>query len=404
MSIVVAILGLGFLVLIHELGHFLVSLALRMRPRRFYVGFPPAIWKTERGGIEYGIGAIPLGGMVKIPGMHRPAPADVDHAYHRAVEEAPRLSGPLQRLRNSLESDDHDTAREAVEVIADLLPDEGLSPAARKAAERGTQDIADALGPDAYWRAATWKRVAVIAAGPVANILLAIVLFAGLFLSTGGAPTTRVDSVVAADPAGVMGLRAGDTILAIDGRPVGPQDIAKAIDDSGGEPVTLIVQRDGRQLTLGPTAPAKDEGEGNYRLGFRLAGEELGVGGAVRESLELTGLVTKDIVSVIGQLVQGKGGDNISSPVGIVEGSSNAAQQGTESFLWVLGLLSLSIALLNLLPLLPLDGGHIVFAVIEGVRGRSVRREIYERVSMVGIAVVLLLFFIGLSNDVGRLS
>jgi regulator of sigma E protease len=87
-----------------------------------------------------------------------------------------------------------------------------------------------------------------------------------------------------------------------------------------------------------------------------------------------------------------------------VQGSSNALEQGAETYLWVLGLLSLSLALLNLLPLLPLDGGHIAFSIVEGIRGRSVGREIYERVSAVGIALVLLLFFVGLSNDVGRLG
>ena len=79
-------------------------------------------------------------------------------------------------------------------------------------------------------------------------------------------------------------------------------------------------------------------------------------------------------------------------------------KQGTDSFLWVLGLISLSIALLDLLPFLPLDGGHIVFAIVEGVRGRAVTREVYERVSIVGIGLVLLLFMIGLTNDIGRLS
>jgi len=94
----------------------------------------------------------------------------------------------------------------------------------------------------------------------------------------------------------------------------------------------------------------------------------------------------------------------VSSPVGIVEGSSEALSQGLQTYLWVLGLLSLSLALLNLLPLLPLDGGHIVFSIVEGIRGRAVGREVYERVSAIGIAVVLLLFFIGLSNDIGNLG
>jgi regulator of sigma E protease len=106
----------------------------------------------------------------------------------------------------------------------------------------------------------------------------------------------------------------------------------------------------------------------------------------------------------VGRLVTGDGRDEISSPVGIVQGSSEAVERGTQDYLWVLGLISLSLALLNLLPLLPLDGGHIAFSLIEGARGKAVAREVYERASAVGIAVVLLLFFIGLSNDIGRLG
>ena len=125
---------------------------------------------------------------------------------------------------------------------------------------------------------------------------------------------------------------------------------------------------------------------------------------AALEAVALSGRVTQDIGASLGRLVQGDGRDDIASPVGIVQGSSEAAKQGAETFLFVLGLISLSIALLNLLPLLPLDGGHIVFAVAEGVRGRTVRREIYEKVSVIGLGLVLLLFFIGLTNDIGRLS
>jgi len=124
----------------------------------------------------------------------------------------------------------------------------------------------------------------------------------------------------------------------------------------------------------------------------------------VGKAFVLTWDVTREIGKALGRLVQGEGREEISSPIGIVQGSSNAAEEGAQSFVFVLGLISLSIALLNLLPLLPLDGGHIVFAVAEGVRGRAVRREIYERVSVVGIGIVLLLFVVGLSNDIGRLS
>ena len=101
-----------FLILIHEAGHFFVARLVNMRPRKFYIFFPPAIWKTTRGGIEYGVGAIPLGGYVKIPGMHRPAAEDLELHLRRAVDEAPWLSRRSPRAATALEGDDLVAARE----------------------------------------------------------------------------------------------------------------------------------------------------------------------------------------------------------------------------------------------------------------------------------------------------
>ena len=402
MSIFVAIVGLGVLIFVHELGHFAASLALRMRPRKFYVGFPPAVAKTTRGGIEYGIGAIPLGGFVKIPGMHRPAPADVDAALDHAIEEEPSLAPGAMRVREALAAGDIAGARAEVTSLRDLVESTQLSEPAARAADRGLTDLDDGLGPDAYWRARTWKRVLVIFAGPLANIALAVVLFAVLFMTSGGRATTTIDQVATDAPAATAGLRAGDRIVSIDGQRVGARDVSRRISGSAGRPLLLVVEREGRLLEIGPVRARRSDGV--YRLGFVLRGEGLGLPQAVSESFRITGLVTRDIVTSLGRLVTGEGRDDIASPIGIVQGSSNAADDGVDSFLWVLGLISLSIALLNLLPLLPLDGGHIAFAVVEGVRGRAVRREVYERVSIVGIGIVLLLFFIGVSNDIGRLS
>ena len=402
MTIFVSILGLGVLILVHELGHFIASLALGMRPRRFYVGFPPAILKTTRNGIEYGLGAIPLGGFVKIPGMHRPAPVDVDAGLSRALEEAPSLGGSIGRLRNALAAGDHDAARDSLRVLREQVEERELSPQASSAARRALDDLGDALGPDAYWRAPTWKRVVAIAAGPAANILLALVLFTGLYMTSVGKATTTVSEISQGSPAESAGLHAGDRIVSIGGRPVQADEISAVISGSGGKPLTVVVIRDGARVSLPATRPRMNDGA--YRLGFILAGEGLPLPEATQESVGLSWRVTRDIGASLGRLVQGDGRDDIASPVGIVQGSSEAAKQGAETFLFVLGLISLSIALLNLLPLLPLDGGHIVFAIAEGVRGRTVRREIYERVSVVGLGIVLLLFFIGLSNDIGRLS
>jgi regulator of sigma E protease len=402
MSIFVSILGLGFLILIHEAGHFFVARAVGMNPRKFYLGFPPALAKTRRKGIEYGIGAITLGGYVKIPGMHRPAAGDLDVYFGRAVEEVPSLRRPVEELRRRLDESDYDGGRDSIARLATAVEESSLSLPARRAADRGLGEVGDALAQDAYWRARTWKRVAVIFAGPGANLLLTFILFTLLYMSGGGKATRTVEDVVADTPAAAMGLQAGDRILAIGGRRVEPEGIAETIWGSSGGPLRVVVQRDGKTVVLGPVAPEKSDGA--YRLGFVLHGEGLGVVDSSWEAVRVTGLVTKEIGASLGRLVTGDGREEISSPVGIVQGSSQAVEQGTETYLWVLGLISLSLALLNLLPLLPLDGGHIAFSLIEGIRGKAVAREVYERVSAVGIAVVLLLFFIGLSNDIGRLN
>jgi regulator of sigma E protease len=217
-----------------------------------------------------------------------------------------------------------------------------------------------------------------------------------------GRPTTTVEEISQNSPAQSMGLQPGDRIVSIGGAHVEAGDVSTIISGSEGRPLSVVVVRDGQEVTLPNTAPKLSDGA--YRLGFILAGESMPLPEAAQESVALSVRVTREIGASLGRLVQGDGRKEISSPVGIVQGSSEAAKQGTDTFLFVLGLISLSIALLNLLPLLPLDGGHIVFAIAEGVGGRTVRREIYEKVSVVGLGVVLLLFFIGLSNDIGRLS
>ncbi len=403
MSIFISIVGLGLLILIHEAGHFFVARAVGMNPRKFYLGFPPALAKTTRNGIEYGVGAIPLGGYVKIPGMHRPAAGDLHVHFGRAVSERPSLGPPVEELRRRLAAEDHTRSREAVAELAAELERAELSPPARKAAERGIVDVDDALGPDAYWRARTWKRVAVIFAGPGANLVLAVVLFAALFMAGGGKATQTVDEIVADSPAASAGLQAGDRIVAIEGVAIdSPDQIPERISGSEGRQLTVTVMRAGGSVTLGPVRPQLTDGA--FRLGFALRGEKLGPVESTWQAVRVTGIVTKAIGGSIGRLVTGDGREEISSPVGIVQGSSQAVERGAESYLWVLGLISLSLALLNLLPLLPLDGGHIAFSLLEGIRGKAVAREVYERVSVVGIALVLLLFFIGLSNDIGRLG
>src|SRR5262249_30174579 len=110
MNVFAAILGLAMLILLHEAGHFLVARAVGMNPRRFYLGFPPALVKITRNGIEYGAGAIPLGGYVTIPGMHRPASSDLDVQLGPALKEDPRLFPKVSRVKRALEAGDLEAA------------------------------------------------------------------------------------------------------------------------------------------------------------------------------------------------------------------------------------------------------------------------------------------------------
>ncbi|MCS7007456.1 MAG: M50 family metallopeptidase [Thermoleophilia bacterium] len=408
MSIALAILGLGLLVLVHEAGHFLASLAVGLRPRRFYVGFPPPLVRVRRTGIEYGIGVVPLGGFVTIPGMLKPIGHDAERRLSAAVAEAPALAAPVERLERALDAEDDGGAREALDELESTLRRVALSERAAARAQKGLTELRDALGPEAYWKAPTWKRLVAIAAGPAANVLLAVCLFAILFMTVAGTPTSTVAAVApevapgVPSPAERIGLRPGDRIVAIDGSPVAADEIASTIGASEGRPLTLTVVRDGREIVLGPIAAT--EVDGRYRIGFSLRGEGLGLFESLREGVRLAGIVSWEIVKAIGSLATGSGRENVASPIGITQASSDAIEQGADSYLWVLALISLSLALLNLLPLLPLDGGHILFTLVEGARGRFVRREIYERVSVIGIAVVVLLFLIGITNDIGRLS
>jgi membrane-associated protease RseP (regulator of RpoE activity) len=123
---------------------------------------------------------------VKIPGMHRPAAGDLDVHFSRAIEESPPLGRPVGDLRRQLDESDYVGAASALVRVRAALPDAALSPLAHRSAERGLTEIQDALAPDAYWRAPTWKRVAVIFAGPAANLVLAVVIFTALFMSLSG--------------------------------------------------------------------------------------------------------------------------------------------------------------------------------------------------------------------------
>jgi regulator of sigma E protease len=405
MTYLVVIAGLVLLVFLHELGHFWVARAVGMRPRSFYIGFPPALAKIRRNGIDYAIGMIPLGGMVQLPGMNRPAARDLGVFLEPALREEPGLVPAVGAVRRALEAEDYEAARHTSFELEREVSAAELTPAARRSAERGLREVEDGTSPEAYWRGATWKRIAVIAGGPLANVAVAFLILFLVFAISGGPsnrPTTEVFQVEGGTPAAAAGLQPGDRIVAVNGRPTRTFDTAShLIRSSRGGKVTLTVRRDGRRVAVGPRRTIKEGGR--WIFGFEPAAKTVpySTGRAAHTAgSDLAGVVTGTVHGFAG-LFSKHGRSQLSGPVGIVRVSQEQLRVGWTHYLEILAFVSMSLALLNLLPLLPLDGGHILFSLIEAVRRRAVAREVYERVSVVGFALILLLLVIASSNDVG---
>jgi regulator of sigma E protease len=349
MSWILAFAGFAFLIIAHEAGHMVAAKAVGMRVERFFLFFPPKLWSFRRGETEYGVGAIPLGGFVKITGMN---------------------------------------------------PDEELDPE---------------VAPRGYYHQPVWKRIVVIGAGPLVNLVIAFVILYFLAFQALDPDVSQVDRVQPDSPAAEV-LQPGDRLISVDGV-TGDQIALReqlATHTCAGEqvqgcraeePAEIVLIRDGEQITVTAT-PTYDEEAGRPLLGFTYAQQRLDPGllGAADWSLDRMWDVTSQTVSIVGRIFDAEQRKQISGVVGSYEVTRQSIEFDTRQALFVLALISLSLAVINLFPFLPLDGGHIFWSLVEKVRGKPVPFRVMERASVVGFALVLMLFVIGLTNDIDRLS
>jgi regulator of sigma E protease len=409
MRYVIPILGLLLLIFLHELGHFTAAKRTGMRALKFYIGFPPALIRRRFGDTEYGIGAVPLGGFVKIPGMLRPEPSDlwpiediVERREQLPADRASQIGIANDDLARLIGQGKVDEAAVAAGRLADLIDStEQLSAADRRRARRCLERFIEATDPRSYWRSPRRSRLIVIGAGPVANVITAFVILTALAI-TGMPQPLRVTQVVGSlskgDPAQAAGLRTGDRITAIDGHPVQSFDQLRAlISGSGGRPIDVSVSRGGRAVDLGRITPVKTQGR--YIIGFspQVRAETRSFPmwkTPIEGGSQMWSMISGSIRGISSQ-----GTSSVSGPVGIVKVSASAADTGAPYYMWLLAYISLSLGILNLLPFLPLDGGHILLLGLERLRGRALSRATFERVSALGIALVLFLFLFGLHND-----
>jgi regulator of sigma E protease len=286
------------------------------------------------------------------------------------------------------------------------------------------EDIPAEVADRAYYRQPVWKRVVVILAGPAMNLILAFVILSGIVLSQGALVTSNGQPVVLKTVAkgsliapASQYLKAGDQIVVVDGkRGLSVAQIAKEISShhcagtptagcQAKTPVSLTVRRAGRLDTF-TIYPRYDTTLKKTRIGFGFAPEirHFGVFGAAGQGLSQMWYVTHTTVSRVVQIFKPKERKQLHGIVGVTDLAQQAVALGPAAALDILALISLSLAIINLFPFLPLDGGHVFWALAEKVRGRPIPFSIMERAGVVGFVLVLLIGFIGLSNDISSLT
>jgi regulator of sigma E protease len=354
------LLGICALIVLHEGGHFLAAKAVGMRVERFSLFFGPMLFSRTIGETEYGIGVIPLGGYVKITGM---SPEEV-------FEE------PSVEAR-------------------------------------------------AYTNQPVWKRIVVIAAGPLVNLIVAFFIFFGVLWHEGGVkalPGWQISSIQAHSAASGA-LKAGDRLIAINGTAINPRgsqasvskQLSTVIDASrcaGGEkvngcvasPAVKLTVRKGGTLSSFDLQPRYDATTKSNLIGFSYGspGKDvpISITTAAHEGVSQIWTEVSATVSRLSHIYEAKDRRQFHSIAGATNLAEQAVAQSTAEGLFVLGAISLALAIINLLPFLPLDGGHIFWALVELVRKRKVSLVTMERASYVGLGLVLCLFAIGFSNDI----
>lgn len=346
MTVLIALLGFIFLIVIHELGHMLTAKALGVRVDEFGVGFGPAIFKKKFGQTVYSFRIILLGGFAKMAGM---------------------------------------------EDIGSV------------AAQRGE------LGPDAYPSKPPWKRALIIFAGPAVNIAACVLILSGIFMFS-GVPniTTEVDEVEPGTFAAESGVEPGDELVAVNGTETDDWREFTGIVRSNepGDGVTLVVERNGNERTFSGELSADPDNPERALVGVAPVVKENITYGPL-ESVAMgagqTANLTVRYFEGIYMLITGELDffENVNGPVGIVGATSESVSLGF--FPTLLAFISLILGIMNLLPILPLDGGHLLFIAAEKVIGRPVSAETMGKVAFLGLALMLTLFLFATFADVSRI-
>lgn len=382
LATIAIILVLGGLIFFHELGHFLMARVFGVGVKVFALGFGPRLFGMKYGKTDYRVCAIPLGGYVQLVGQEEPMAADEED--------------------KSSDQDGNPDSQQAGEL---------------KASAETDQEDEEFAEDEFYSNKPVLQRMAIVAAGPIFNVVLAVLLYMCIFSFYGRSELLPVlGSVEAGSPAAEAGLQEGDTIISLNGQNIDTwTDLVQLIRAPGVSSLEVIYERRGRQSNTVVTPKimtAKNifgEEVSLPRIGIGPSEEEqrqIEVG--FLESARLGAIQSWRIfvltVEVFGRLITGSlSMDNISGPIGIAKEIGNQAHRGLAYLLSLSALISINLAILNLLPIPVLDGGHLLFLSVELIAKRPPSLRIRQIGTRVGLFLLLALMVLAIFNDIKRL-
>jgi regulator of sigma E protease len=378
LAYVAPILVFGLVVFVHELGHFLAAKAVGVYTPRFSIGFGKALWKKRWGETEYILAALPIGGYVRMASRDDEATAFLEGGGEKAAaDERPK-------------SDSYDP--------------EAMIPF-------GPRPI-----PENRWFESkpVAARMLILFAGVTMNIVLALVVTTGMFAHYGSPYlSTTADSLFEGRPGAAAGLQRGDSIAAIDGKPVDWEALVTKVSASPGVPLTFDVVRAGehRSFTVTPASdtafnPSTGTIDSVGRIGIVPAqrARPVAMGEAIVSGWHSTWRMAGTVIDALhGLATRRVSASELGGPIMIAQASVQAARSGMEQLLFLIALISTNLAVFNLLPIPVLDGGQIVIGLLEGIKGKAFSLRTREYILRAGIFAVLLLFAFVTYNDLRRL-
>ena len=422
---------LGIMVLVHEWGHFIVAKAFGVRVEIFSIGFGPRLWGRKKGDTDYRISGLPLGGYVKMAGDNpleeRKGDPDEFLSKPRWQRALIAVAGPAMNIILSIvliagiymHGSKEPAYLDQPMVLAGVLPDSTAQKAGLAAGDHVVK-INGASNP-------TWDRALLELMSTLPGHSLTLVVDRGgkevsvtvpasqSMEDIFGYPANRllIGSVTPGMPAERSGIRPGDEVLKVNGNPLASgTEVPSLVEKSQGNPLDLEIRRGDRtiHLEVRPQQMGVKNGVTQWQIGVGLqVGEvvdrRLPFGAAIAESVAMNALMARQVAFVVVELFRGHISlKQLEGPLGIARESGRAARQGVSELLKLMAMIGVNLAILNLLPIPPLDGGHILLLFIEGSIRRDLSIRVKERFVTVSMVFLLLVFAIVMYNDVLRLA